>query len=130
MNQNQLTWPVFSLLMSRRGVERGALGEGGLSDEELSWLPQPPAPPRPQPLTYLPMRDAKGCTCSEVPTMMRRSTFGKSYEGGVAIRAPGPPVRLGSDPCPPLPAHPKLVGEVTFSGTEHGLSAGRGGDTY
>lgn len=27
-----LTWPVFSLLMSRRGVERGALrGRGGVS---------------------------------------------------------------------------------------------------
>lgn len=121
MNQNQLTWPVFSLLMSRRGVERGALGEGELSDEELSWLPQPPVPASPAPTpTYLPMRDAKGCTCSEVPMMMRRSTFGKSYEGGVATRAPGPSCEAA--PCPPLPAHPKLVGEVTFSGTEPRLS--------
>lgn len=90
-----LTWPVFSLLMSRRGVDRGALGDGDLSGEGLWRLPQPPSsPPQPQPPTYLPMRDAKGCTCREVPMMIRRSTFRKSYKAGAASEVscrPPPP---------------------------------------
>lgn len=51
-HKSQLTCPVFSLLMSRRGVERGALGDGELSGKGLSWPPPPPvpaAPPNPNP---------------------------------------------------------------------------------
>lgn len=43
-NKSQLTCPVFSLLMSRRGVERGALRDGELGGEDLCWLPRSPAP--------------------------------------------------------------------------------------
>lgn len=44
-HKSQLTCPVFSLLMSRRGVERGALGDGELSGEDLAWpVPRPPVP--------------------------------------------------------------------------------------
>lgn len=89
-HKSQLTCPVFSLLMSRRGVERGALGDGELSGKGLSWPPPPlapAAPPNPNP-TYLLMREAKGCTCREVPMMMRRSTFRKSWGGGVVSEGP------------------------------------------
>ena len=98
-----LTWPVFSLMMSRRGVDRGALGDGELSGEGLSRLPWPPSSlPQPQPPTYLPMRDAKGCTCREVPMMIRRSTFRKSYEAGVASE-------VGCWPPPPTASPPAAI---------------------
>lgn len=106
-HKSQLTCPVFSLLMSRRGVERGALGDGELSGEDLAWpVPRPPS----QPPTYLLMREAKGCTCREVPMMMRRSTFRKSYERG----RPGEGSRgsAGAGLPPPTP-QPQLVGEAT-----------------
>lgn len=49
LNESQLTCPVFSLLMSRRGVERGALRDGELGGEDLCWLPRSPAAPAPAP---------------------------------------------------------------------------------
>lgn len=129
-HKSQLTCPVFSLLMSRRGVERGALGDGELSGKGLSWPPPPlapAAPPNPNP-TYLLMREAKGCTCREVPMMMRRSTFRKSWGGGVVSEGPrgsaGARLPLPTPlPCSSLPL-PYLGGALTDCMQEKNL-AGR-----
>lgn len=88
-------------------MDRGALGDGELSGEGLSRLPRPPSsPPQPQPPTYLPMRDAKGCTCREVPMMIRRSTFRKSYEAGAASEVScQPPSPTASPPTATWGSH-------------------------
>lgn len=131
MNENRLTWPVFSLLMSRRGVERGALGEGGSVVRTHLGSPRPQQPPTVPTTTYLLMRDAKGCTCREVPMMTRRSAFRKSCEGEWPVRAEGPVPRLGFPTLPPIAptagwgSHlPQGRAQAAPTRVEHGVLAG------
>lgn len=50
----------------------------GSWDSRSALVPCSQLTPSPMPSTYLLMREAKGCTCREVPMMMRRSTLEKS----------------------------------------------------
>lgn len=64
-------------------VNEQAWGGEGSPEEGAAVRPSPIPGPHPcPPPTYLLMREAKGCTCREVPMTRSRSTFWKSYEGG------------------------------------------------
>lgn len=70
-----LTCPVFSLLIRSLGVLVGTLWEGTVTGGSQG---SGGVQGGPWGVSHLLMREAKGCTCSEVPMMSSRSTFSKS----------------------------------------------------
>lgn len=100
-----------------RGGE-GCPGGGGAegSGSVLALGAQPPS--QPQPPTYLLIREAKGCTCKEVPMTRRRSTFRKSCGEGRELGSLCPGCATAPSPAPSSksPFRPTQLGRFPKAG--------------